>query len=85
MSWNENKNDSIYERRAILNKFVVAASKIIEVRRIKKRFEKLREFLSDCSTKEEVAKKVEISYQKSLDSHSLNGLKVFLLFNSRVK
>jgi hypothetical protein len=59
---------------------VIAASKIIGVRRIKKRFEKVKEFVSDCNTKEQVAKKVEISYQKSLDSHSLKGFKVLFYF-----
>jgi hypothetical protein len=38
----------------------------------------VKEFLSDCSNKEEVAKKVEISYQKSLDAHSLQGFKVIV-------
>jgi len=58
VSWDENKNDHVFERRAILNKFVTAASKIIEVMRIQKRFKKIKYFLSDCSTKAEVAKKV---------------------------
>lgn len=42
-----------------MNKFVLGVSKVIESRRIKKRFEKIRDFLRDCSSKEEVAKKVE--------------------------
>ena len=44
-----------------------AGSKIIEKYRLEKRLEKIRIFLADCRTREDVARKVQESYSKSLD------------------
>jgi hypothetical protein len=41
-----------------------------------KRLGKVKEFLSGCSDKQQVARKVEESYQKSIDSHGENAFKV---------
>ena len=44
-----------------------AGSKIIEKYRLQKRLHKIRQFLEGCKNRDDVAKKVEEDYNKSLD------------------
>ena len=67
MTWDKNKNDNLKLRKNKLQIFMNAGSKVIEKYRLEKRLAKIREFLSDCQTKEDVAKKVSDDYAKSLD------------------
>lgn len=66
--WDMNKNDELKLRKEKLQIFMNAGSKIIEKYRLVKRLNKIKQFLEGCYTKEDVAKKVEENYQKSLDS-----------------
>jgi hypothetical protein len=44
-----------------------AGSRVILKSRLLKRLDKIRAFLADCATKQDVRKKVEESYAKALD------------------
>ena len=57
-----------------------AGSKIIEKYRLEKRLAKIKDFLADCRTKEDVAKKVNEDYAKSLDIGKSGSKKVKLMF-----
>jgi len=50
-----------------------AGSKIIRKYRLVKRLAKIREFLSDCKSKEDVRKKVDEDYAKSMDASKQNS------------
>ena len=56
-----------------------AGSKVIEKYRLEKRLAKIKEFLSDCQTREDVAKKVSEDYAKSLDVGKSGSAKVKVL------
>jgi len=56
-----------------------AGSKVILKYRLSKRLEKIKEFLSDCHSKEMVKKKVEESYAKAIDQQQGLSLQVYFL------
>lgn len=59
-----------------------AGSKIIEKYRLEKRLQKIKNFLEGCNTREDVVKKVNEDYAKSLDV-SKSGANKVIMFLSR--
>ena len=79
LTFNDNKNDELKERKVKLNLFMKAGTKIIQEYRLLKRLKIIKEFLKDCHTKADVTKKVEESYQKSLEVGFSASTKVILV------
>ena len=59
VTWDDKQNDQHHNRRKALLKFMNAGTKVILKYRLLKRLQKIKQFLADCTSKQEVRKKVE--------------------------
>lgn len=59
VSWDDKQNDEHHHRRKALVRFMNAGSKVILKYRMLKRLARIREFIGECSSKEEVKKLVD--------------------------
>lgn len=57
-----------------------AGSKVIEKYRLEKRLHKIKQFLEGCKNRNDVARKVEEDYSKSLDMAKNDTKNVMLVF-----